>query len=284
MLIGAHMSIGKGLSRALSDALSIQSTTMQIFTRNPRGGKAKSLDMADLEKGRNLISNSEFGSWVAHAPYTINLSSTKPEIREFGITTIVDDFNRMKQMGAGFLIVHTGSHGGQGEERGGDLLVEGLNKILPYCPPQMFLLLEMMAGQGTELGSSLEKVQSLIQKVDNNTRLGICLDTCHLFAAGYDVREWDKFWGNLSNIMDESRVKVLHLNDSKFPLGSHKDRHAALGVGEIGLSGIKNIILHKSIRNIPVILETPNDLAGWGKEIKIIKKWLQEAGINDSLE
>jgi len=279
MLLGAHMTIGKGLNKAVGDALSIGSSTMQIFTRNPRGGKAKSLDLTDIEKSRDLINSHGFGPWVAHAPYTINLSSTKPEIREFGINTIIDDFIRMEQMGAGFLVVHADSHGGQGEERGEDLFVTALNNLLPHCPDSIFLLVEVMAGQGTELGSSLEKIQRLLERVEDNTRLGICLDSCHLFAGGYDVRDWDQFWSELSNIIDNEKVKVIHLNDSKFPLGSHKDRHAALGQGEIGLEGIKNIVLHPSLKNMPIILETPNDLMGWGQEIKMIKKWWDEAEI-----
>ncbi|MGI6225300.1 MAG: deoxyribonuclease IV [Peptococcales bacterium] len=284
MLIGAHMTIGKGLSKAIRDAISIDGSTMQIFTRNPRGGQAKSLDSKDLEKGKNLVKESGFGPWVAHTPYTINFSSSKPDIREFGINTIIEDFSRMDKMGADFLVLHAGSHVGQGEKVGEDLFVKGLNTVLPYCPSRMFLLIEVMAGQGTELGSSLEKVQKLIERVEDDTRLGLCLDTCHLFAAGYNVSDWGKFWTQLSSIIDQEKVKVLHLNDSKFPLGSHKDRHAALGQGEIGLEGIKNIVLHPSIRNIPIILETPNDLAGWAEEIKMIKKWWQKAGILDEKE
>lgn len=279
MLIGAHMTIGKGLSKALNDAININSSTMQVFSRNPRGGKAKILNSMDLEKSKNIIKERGFGPWVAHAPYTINLSSAKPDIREFGIITIIDDFARMEQMGAGFLVFHAGSHVGQGEKLGEDLLVAGLNTLLPYCPPHMFLLIEVMAGQGTELGSSLEKIQKLMERVENPARLGLCLDTCHLFAAGYNVQDWDKFWLELSNIVDQEKVKVIHLNDSKFPQGSHKDRHAPLGEGEIGLEGIKNIVLHPSLKNKPIILETPNDLAGWGREIKMIKEWWQEAGI-----
>jgi len=279
MRIGAHMTIGKGLSKAVADALSIDSTSMQIFARNPRGGKAKDLDAQDLEKGRALIENSGFGPWVAHAPYTINLSSAKPDVREFGINTIIDDLDRMKRMGAGFLVVHAGSHGGQGEKQGEDLFLAALNTLLPHCPDSMFLLIEVMAGQGTELGSSLEQVQKLLERVEDNSRLGLCLDSCHLFAAGYDVRDWDTFWTQLCNTIDYEKVKVLHLNDSKFPLGSRKDRHAALGQGEIGLEGIKKIVLHPSLKDMPIILETPNDLAGWGQEIKMIKKWWQEAGI-----
>lgn len=278
MLIGAHMSIGKGLAKAMADAASIGSTTLQIFSRNPRGGGAKKLNLPDIEKGKEIAQAGGIGPWVAHAPYTINLSSTKAEVREFGIRTIMEDFSRMDSMGAGFLVIHSGSHGGQGVLKGRELLREGINKLLPHCPPGMFLLLEVMAGQGTELGSNLEEIQKIIQQVDDDGKLGICLDSCHLFAAGYDVRDWDGFWQKLADIIDTKKVKVLHLNDSKFPLGSQKDRHAAIGEGEIGLEGIKNIVLHPSVREKPIILETPNDLKGWGKEIKMIKGWWEEAG------
>jgi len=279
MLIGAHMTIGKGLTKAVQDALSIEGTTMQIFTRNPRGGRAKKIDYQDMEKSRQLIKEHNFGPWVAHAPYTINLCSAKPDVRQFGIDTILDDFNRMNIMGAGFLVVHAGSHTGQGEQKGEELLVEGLNKLLPHCPSDMFLLIEAMAGEGTEIGYKLERLQSIMDTVKNNANLGICLDTCHLFGAGYDVRQWEQLWQTIENTMDQNKVKVLHLNDSKFSLGLHKDRHEKITRGEIGEAGFKEILLHPSIRNIPLILETPNDLKGWAEEIKMIKKWWQEAGI-----
>ncbi|MFZ7102255.1 MAG: deoxyribonuclease IV [Peptococcaceae bacterium] len=279
MLIGAHMSIGKGISRALEDALRIGSTTMQIFSRNPRGGKAKKLDYPDIQKSKEITRAKSFGPWVAHAPYTINLASLKPEIREFGVHTILEDFLRMKEMGAGFIVVHAGSHGGQGTKKGEELLIQGLNELLPQCPPGMLLLLEVMAGQGTELGNTLEQMQKIIGQVECQEKIGICLDSCHLFAAGYDVREWDDFWQKLSGIINVEKIKVLHLNDCKFPLGAQKDRHAAIGEGEIGREGIKNIILHPSTREIPLILETPNDLAGWAKEIEMIKDWRLQAGI-----
>ncbi|MFZ5942778.1 MAG: deoxyribonuclease IV [Bacillota bacterium] len=279
MLIGAHMSIGKGLSKAIEDALSIKSTTMQIFSRNPRGGKGKKIDPDDVAKSQDLISKTAFGPWIAHAPYTINLSSAKPEIIEFGINTILEDFDRMQQLGAGFLIVHGGSHGGQGQIKGEQLMVEALSLLLSRCPENMFLLLEIMAGQGTELVNSLEQASKIVRRLDDNPSLGICLDTCHLFAAGYDVRNWDKFWGQLDSTLDAQRVKVLHLNDSKFPLGSKKDRHAAISKGEIGEDGMKNILLHPSMQNMPIILETPHDLRGWEEEIKLIRKWWKEAGI-----
>lgn len=187
----------------------------------------------------------------------------------------------MKTMGARFLVIHSGSHGGQGQVRGEELMVESLNRLLPHCPDNMFLLIELMAGQGTELGGSLEQVQRIMDKVEDNKKLGVCLDTCHLFAAGYDVRRWDNFWHELSNMIDKNKVKVLHLNDSKFPLGSKKDRHSSIGQGEIGVEGFKEILLHPSIQNMPIILETPNDLAGWGEEIKMIRNWWKEAGIID---
>ena len=272
MPIGAHMTIGKGVNKALDDALSIGADTMQIFTRNPRGGKAKEISEDEARLFRKRIEELNFGPWIAHAPYTVNLSSVKEEVREFGIQTLKEDLKRVDFLGGQYLVVHSGAHTGQGTEKGLELLAEALEEILAQSPPTVSILLEGMSGSGSELGATLEQLKWVLGKLDK-PNLGVCLDTAHLFAAGYDVRRWEKLWQNIDEIIGEKYVKAMHINDSVVDLASHKDRHAPLGGGMIGLEAFAEIVKHEQVRRLPLILETPNELAGWEKEIALLRKY-----------
>ena len=272
MPIGAHMTIGKGVNKALDDALSIGADTMQIFTRNPRGGKAKEISEDEARLFRKRIEELNFGPWIAHAPYTVNLSSAKEEVREFGIQTLKEDLKRVDFLGGQHLVVHSGAHTGQGTAKGLELLAEALEEILAQSPPTVSILLEGMSGSGSELGATLEQLKWVLGKLDK-PNLGVCLDTAHLFAAGYDVRRWEKLWQNIDEIIGEKYVKAMHINDSVVDLASHKDRHAPLGGGMIGLEAFAEIVKHEQVRRLPLILETPNELAGWEKEIALLRKY-----------
>ena len=272
MPIGAHMSVAKGLNKALDHALSINADTMQIFTRNPRGGKAKALDLAEVELFKKRVQEHNFGPWVAHAPYTVNLASAKDDVREFGVQTLKEDLRRVDALGGKLLVVHSGAHTGAGREQGLARLIEALREILAESPQEVSLLLEMMSASGSELGSTFAEISQVLETL-NAANLGVCLDTAHLFAAGYDVRDWDNVWQKVTQNFGAERVKAIHLNDSLVDLGAHKDRHARLGEGMIGLEAFKNIVTHPSTKELPLILETPNELDGWQKEIEVLREF-----------
>lgn len=277
MPIGAHMTIGKGVNKALDDALSIGADTMQIFTRNPRGGKAKELSEEEIKLFRTRVEELKFGPWVAHAPYTINLASVKTEVREFGIRTLKEDLKRVELLGGQYLVVHSGAHTGQGTEKGLELLAEALEEILSASSPKVSILLEGMSGSGSELGAKLEQLQWVIAEL-NKPNLGVCLDTAHLFGAGYDVRRWEELWQRIEEIIGAEYIKAMHINDSAADLASHKDRHASLGEGMIGLQAFQKIVSHEKVRQLPLILETPSELAGWKKEIELLRKYQKSEG------
>ena len=272
MPIGAHMSVAKGLNKALDHALSINADTMQIFTRNPRGGKAKALDLAEVELFRQRVKEHNFGPWVAHAPYTVNLASAKDDVRSFGVQTLKEDLRRVDAWGGHLLVVHSGAHTGAGREQGLARLIEALREILAEAPQEVSLLLEMMSASGSELGSTFAEISQVLETL-NAANLGVCLDSAHLFAAGYDVRDWDNVWQKVTQDFGAERVKAIHLNDSLVDLGAHKDRHARLGEGMIGLEAFKNIVTHPSTKELPLILETPNELDGWQKEIEVLREF-----------
>ena len=277
MPIGAHMTIGKGVNKALDDALSIGADTMQIFTRNPRGGKAKELSEEEIKLFRTRVEELNFGPWVAHAPYTVNLASVKTEVREFGIRTLKEDLKRVDFLGGQYLVVHSGAHTGQGTAKGLELLAEALEEILAQSPPTVSILLEGMSGSGSELGAKLEQLKWVLGKLDK-PNLGVCLDTAHLFAAGYDVCRWDELWQRIEEIIGAEYIKAMHINDSAADLASHKDRHASLGEGMIGLQAFQKIVSHEKVRQLPLILETPSELAGWKKEIELLRKYQKSEG------
>jgi deoxyribonuclease-4 len=272
MYLGAHVSISKGLAAAVRTAIEMKANTMQYFSRNPRGGSAKALDEADIREAVRLMTEYQFGPLVAHAPYTFNLASAKPEVRAFTIRTIKEDLLRIKAMQTPYLVVHVGSHGGQGEEAGIQLVVQGLQEILPVIPEGVNLLLEIMAGAGTELGHTFEQLHSIISDCANHPQLGLCLDTCHLTGGGYDLSDLVGVKGKIEDTVGLARVKAIHLNDSKHSLGSRRDRHAKIGEGTLGIEIIKTVVSDEAFKKTPFILETPNDDEGYAAEIALLKE------------
>ncbi|MDD2401538.1 MAG: deoxyribonuclease IV [Clostridia bacterium] len=274
MIIGAHVSIAKGLYKAAVTAKGIGANTFQFFTRNPRGGKAKELNQDDIEKAHDYMRANSFGKIVAHAPYTYNLASAKVNIREFTIATLKDDVFRIKAMGISYLVLHVGTCGEQGEEKGLSLVIQGLQEVLSLIPDGTEILLEQMAGEGTELGYTFEQLAKIIEGCEYHSQLGICLDSCHMTGAGYDLSNFGLIKKGFDEKIGWERLKAFHLNDSLFPRGARRDRHAKLGEGHIGLATIKNIVTDSDMREIPLILETPNDNVGYAKEITLVKAML----------
>lgn len=273
------MTIGKGINKALDDALSIGADTMQIFTRNPRGGKAKDIDTKDVESFLSLYNEHGFAKLVAHAPYTLNPCAAKENLREFARDTMADDIRRLEFTPNNYYNFHPGSHVGQGAEAGIDLIADLLNTVL-YPEQTTIVLLETMAGKGSEVGRTFEEIRAIIDKVNLGEKLGVCLDTCHISDAGYDVI------GNLDGVLDEfdrviglGRLKAIHLNDSLNPPASHKDRHARIGEGHIGLEALCRVINHPKLKDLPFILETPNEHDGYKKEIALLRAEREKAGV-----
>ncbi|MBK5202402.1 MAG: deoxyribonuclease IV [Prolixibacteraceae bacterium] len=269
--IGCHLSSGKGFYAMGKDALKINADTFQFFTRNPRGSKAKDLDLEDVKKLRILMEENHFSSIVAHAPYTLNPCSATEKTRIFASEIMTDDLSRMEYLPNQYYNLHPGSHTGQGIETGILETAEMLNKIIK--PEQTtIVLLETMSGKGTEIGSHFEELAEIISKIKLKEKIGVCLDTCHIFDGGYDiVNHLDKIISDFDKIIGLNNLKAIHLNDSMNTLGSHKDRHACIGKGNIGIEAIKRIIHHPKLSHLPFILETPNDLKGHGKEIELLK-------------
>lgn len=271
MLFGAHISISKGYEHAVKEALSIQANTLQFFTRNPRGSAAKALNPVDINKMKELIKQSDFGPLVAHAPYTLNLASSKPEAREFSMRILREDLERMEVVGASYIVLHPGSHVGDGLKTG-ILRISSALKEVVTGKERVMVLLETMSGSGTEVGYTFEQLYEIIDKTGNPDAFGICFDTCHALGAGYDIIDsLDEVLLKFDEILGLSNLKVIHLNDSKFPLGSRKDRHANLGEGKLGQNAIKNIIAHPTLKDKPFLLETPGGIENYKKEIKMLK-------------
>lgn len=278
LYIGPHISTSKGMYMAAKDAISIGANTFQFFTRNPRGSKAKELDLEDMAKCKILMEENDFGPLLAHAPYTLNMSSATESTREFAKMVFEDDLNRMEYMPCNLYNFHPGSHVGQGTEKGIEFIAQILNEVLKE-EYTTIVLLELMSGKGTEIGIVFEEIREIIDRVELNNKLGICLDTCHIYSAGYDiVNDLDGVIEELDRTIGLDRLKAIHLNDSKNPLGSKKDRHETIGQGHIGLEGILNIMTHPKLKDIPFFLETPNELEGHREEIKIIKEALGMKG------
>ena len=273
LYLGCHLSTSAGFEAMGRDALSIGANTFAFFTRNPRGGSAKAIDPADAEALKKILEEGNFSKLVAHAPYTLNPCSATQKTREFALMAMADDLERMEYLPGNYYNFHPGSHVGQGVEKGIELIADLLNQVI--SPNQTTtVLLETMAGKGSEIGSRFEELAEIISKVNHDEKMGVCLDTCHINDGGYDVLE------NLEGILEEfdriiglDRLKALHINDSKNPLGAHKDRHACIGDGYIGLDGILAVINHPKLAGLPCILETPQpDLAGYAKEISILRE------------
>lgn len=270
--IGCHLSTTKGFYNMGKEALSIGANTFQFFTRNPRGGKAKDIDENDVAKLIELMKENNFSKILAHAPYTLNACSKDESTREFALQMMEDDLKRMEYLPGNLYNFHPGSHVKQGTEIGIEFIAELLNKVLKKEQTTK-VLLETMAGKGTEVGRSFEEIADIISKVELKEHMGVCLDTCHVYDAGYDiVNELDKVLDEFDKIIGLDRLYAIHLNDSKNPFNSHKDRHEKIGEGFIGLEAVTRIINHPKLRNIPFFLETPNELDGYAKEISILKE------------
>ena len=265
--IGCHLSASKGFCAMAADAMSIDANTFQFFTRNPRGGSAKERDPEDVRKFLEISAENGLGHFLAHAPYTINPCAAKPEVLEFARSTMKDDLERMEYIPGNLYNFHPGSHVGQGAEKGIELCAETLNMALR--PEQTTtVLLETMAGKGSEIGRSFEELRAIIDRTELSDKLGVCLDTCHVYDAGYDiVNDLDGVLEEFDRIVGISRLKAIHLNDSKNPFESHKDRHEVIGGGSIGVEAFERIINHPVLKGLTFNLETPNELEGYGKEI-----------------
>lgn len=271
MIIGAHLSASKGYVHMLDEAVSIGANTFQFFTRNPRGGKAKELDLNDVALFNEKSRQCNVNIILAHAPYTLNCCSAKPDIRRFAAETFADDLKRMEATPGMLYNFHPGSHVGQGEEEGIRLVAEALNSVL-FEDMTTTVLLETMAGKGTEIGKSFEQLQSIIERVELADKIGVCLDTCHVFDAGYDiVNDLDGVLESFDKVIGLKRLRALHLNDSKNPFASHKDRHEKIGEGTIGTAAFEKIVNNKYLRDLPMYLETPNELSGYKAEIALLR-------------
>ncbi|MBU5317626.1 deoxyribonuclease IV [Clostridium bornimense] len=269
--IGCHLSTTKGFENMGKEALKIGANTFQFFTRNPRGGKAKEIEETDIQGLINIINENNFAKVLAHAPYTLNGCSADANTRKFAIEMMSDDLKRMEYLPNNLYNFHPGSHVKQGVDVGINYIVEMLNEVLK--PEQTTkVLLETMAGKGTEIGRSFEEIAEIISKVELKEHMGVCLDTCHVYDSGYDiVNELDKVLDEFDKIIGLDRLYAIHLNDSKNPFSSHKDRHEKIGDGFIGINAIEKIINHPKLRHLPFFLETPNELDGYAKEIALLK-------------
>lgn len=275
--IGCHLSASKGYTNMAKETLEIQGNTFQFFTRNPRGGQAKEIDEKDILKFMEIAKENHFAKILAHAPYTINVCSATESTRRFGIDTMKDDLKRMEFTPGNMYNFHPGSHVEQGVEKGIELIIEALNEILTE-EQTTFVLLETMAGKGSEIGRTFEELKTIIDGVNLNYKLGVCLDTCHVYDAGYDiVNDLDGVLKKFDEVIGLDKLKAIHLNDSKNPFASHKDRHEKIGEGSIGIDTFEKIINHPKLKDLPFYLETPQDnLSGYGKEITMLKSLFHE--------
>ena len=272
LTIGCHLSASEGFLAMGKTALSIGANTFQFFTRNPRGSKAKAIDPDDAAAFLALSQANGFGRLVAHAPYTINPCSKTERTREFARMTLADDLKRMEYLPGNYYNFHPGSHTEQGMEVGVSQIAETLNAILK--PEQhTTVLLETMSGKGSEVGGRFEELREILDRVALNTQMGVCMDTCHISDAGYDIAgDIDGVLTEFDRVIGLERLKAVHINDSMNPLGAHKDRHARIGEGYLGEAAFGRIINHPALRDLPFILETPNDLAGYAREIGRLKE------------
>ncbi len=270
--IGCHLSASKGFLHMAKEASSIGANTFQFFTRNPRGFAAKDIDNRDVEAFLEYTEENSFGKILAHAPYTLNPSSADERVRDLALRIMRDDMERMEYIPGNLYNFHPGSHVGQGAEKGIELTAQLLNTILTPNQSTM-VLLETMSGKGSEIGRSFQELKEIIDRTELSDKVGVCLDTCHVYDAGYDIV------GNLDGVLDEfdriiglEKLYAIHMNDSKNPFESHKDRHEKIGEGSIGLETMKKIINNPRLKNLPVFLETPNELDGYKAEIELLKE------------
>ena len=270
--IGCHLSASKGYYAMGKTALSIGADTFQFFTRNPRGSRAKPLDLNDAQKLNELAAENHFAVLLAHAPYTINPCSANEDTRTFARETMQDDLKRLEATPHNLYNFHPGSHVGQGVEAGITLIAQMLNQTL-FPEMTTTVLLETMAGKGSEVGGRFEELREILDRVELSARMGVCLDTCHLNDAGYDVAgDLDGVLTAFDKVIGLERVRAVHINDSKNPLGARKDRHEKIGEGFLGLEAIVRVMTHPALRDKPFYLETPNELDGYAREIALLKE------------
>lgn len=273
IFIGNHLSSSKGFEEMGKHAVALGGNTFAFFTRNPRGGKAKDIDPEDAKRLLDFMEEQKFGKLVAHAPYTMNLCAEKEEIRTFSLNMLKDDLQRMEYLPGNYYNFHPGSHVGQGSEKGIEIISDALNQSL-WQEMTTTVLLETMAGKGSEVGRNFEELKAIIDRVTQKDKLGVCLDTCHIWDGGYDIVEHlDEVLEEFDRVIGLERLKAVHFNDSCNERDSHKDRHAKLGEGKIGLEAMKRVATHPLLQGKPFILETPNEDDGYAKEIAIVKSW-----------
>ena len=270
--IGAHVSIAKGFKKAAQISVDIGANTFQFFSRNPRGGNAKEFNEKDMEAFQKIREENNFGKLLAHAPYTMNLAAANEDTYEFAKMVIREDVKRMDSIGVEYICFHPGSHVGGGVEEGTRKIIEGLNQAITG-DENITVLLETMSGKGTEIGRSFEEIRAIIDGIEHNERMGVCMDTCHIFSAGYDiVNDLDGVLDEFDRVIGLDRLKTIHLNDSMMPFGKNKDRHAGIGEGEIGMKALLEVVNHPKLRDIPFFLETPYDDEEHGREIAMLKE------------
>ena len=277
--IGTHMSIAGGIAKTAENVVKMNANTMQIFSRNPRGSSYKTYAQEEVEKFQQIRKSHAFGPVLAHAPYTMNLASATEKTYKFACTVIREDIRRMDELKIENLVFHPGSHTGIGEEAGIANIIRGLDQAITGTE-NIKVLLETMSGKGTEIGYRFEQLKQIREGVQHPERIGICLDTCHVFAAGYDiVHDLDGVLDEFDRILGLELLRTIHLNDSLMPFGSRKDRHAVIGEGEIGLEALLNVLRHPKLKDLPFYLETPLDDAGHKEEIAKLKAYLGEASV-----
>ncbi|HKK95305.1 MAG TPA: deoxyribonuclease IV [Anaerovoracaceae bacterium] len=279
MYLGCHISSAKGYEGMGKEALGIGANTFAFFTRNPRGGKSKAIDINDVNSLKSILKENFFGPLVAHAPYTINPCSKDQRVREFAKIAFKEDLERMELMPGNYYNFHPGSHIGQGSDVGIEIIINFLNKCLDE-KQRTTVLLETMAGKGTEVGKNFQEISKILNGIVLKNKVGVCLDTCHVYDGGYDiVNRQDDVFEEFDKFIGINRLKAIHINDSKNILGSKKDRHAKIGEGHIGKDAILSILNKKEFKDIPFILETPQeDINGYGEEIKMLRKELSVRG------
>ena len=277
LTIGTHMSIAGGIAQSAKNVVLMEANTMQIFSRNPRGSGYKTYSQQEIELFQKIRMENRFGPLLAHAPYTMNLASAKPEVYEFACMVIREDIARMDALGMEAIVFHPGSHTGIGTEKGIQNIIAGLDQAITG-EEAIMVLLETMSGKGTEIGASFEELKAIRDGVKHPERIGICLDTCHIFAAGYDiVHDLDGVLSEFDRVLGLELLRAIHFNDSMMPFASRKDRHATIGDGEIGLEALLRVMRHPALKDLPFYLETPLEDAGHKQEIQMIKEKLKES-------
>lgn len=270
--IGCHLSIAKGYTHMGEEALSINANTFQFFTRNPRGSQMRAIDLKDIQGLKTILEQHQFAPLLGHAPYTMNPCALDGGLYDLAATMMAEDLQRLEPLPGQYYNFHPGSHVGQGIEAGIEKIAALLNRVLKP-EGQTLVLLETMSGKGSEVGSTFEEIRAIIDRSQEKDRLGVCLDTCHVYSAGYDiVNNLDGVLEEFDRVIGLDRLKAIHLNDSLTPFNSHKDRHACIGEGSLGLDAIVRFINHPRLRELPFYLETPNEIPGYAAEIKLLRE------------